>query len=289
MSPRSSTRSSTHSSAATPPSTQARSRPASRATLESANHTGPQSVGRVVALLEHLVGHTQGATLAELAQATSAPKTSLVGLLQALVHERCVDRNSVGRYVLGERIFALALRASAGHDLTSRARPFLQDLVDETGETAVLGVIDPSADLVLYVDKVEGTHPLRYTVHVGERREMHCTAMGKALLAHCAQAQVDRVLSVPKFAKFTPSTVTSPRRLASELAQIRREGIARSINQRIDGIAACAAPVFGLGQQLLGAILVAGPTERFEAQRGLIETQIKRHAQALSMALGARS
>ena len=276
------------SSVATQLSTQVGSRRASSVRSESASHAGPQSVGRVVALLEHLVGHTQGATLAELAQATSAPKTSLVGLLQALVHERCVERNAVGRYVLGERIFALALQASAGHDLTSRARPFLQDLVDETGETAVLGVVDPSADLVLYVDKVEGTHPLRYTVNVGERREMHCTAMGKALLAHCSPVQVDRVLSVPKFPKFTPSTVTSPRRLATELEQIRREGIARSTNQRIDGVAACAAPVFGLGRQLLGAVLVAGPTERFEARRSLIETQIKRHAQALSKALGAR-
>ena len=254
---------------------------------EVAGHGGPQSVGRVVGVLEHLVSHADGASLAELAQATGAPKTSLVGLLQALVHERCVHKNGAGRYVLGERIFALSLQASAGYDLTARAKPFLQALVDATGETAVLGVVDPASDLALYVDKVEGTHPLRYTVNVGERREMHCTAMGKALLAYCPPERVARVLSAPRLKRFTPSTITSPKKLAEELAKVRQEGLCRSANQRVNGVAACAAPVFGIGGQLLGAILVAGPTDRYQARRPHIETQVKHHAAALSKAMGA--
>lgn len=251
-------------------------------------HGGPQSVGRVVGVLEHLVAHAQGASLAELAQATGAPKTSLVGLLQALVHERCVQRNAAGRYLLGERIFALSLQACAGYDLTARAKPFLQALVDATGETAVLGVMDAAADLALYVDKVEGTHPLRYTVNVGERREMHCTAMGKALLAYCPTERLERVLSTPQLKRFTPSTITSPKKLVDELTQVRKEGLCRSENQRIDGVSACAAPVFGIGGQLVGAILVAGPTDRYRARQPHIESQVKQHATALSKALGAR-
>lgn len=260
---------------------------AARPVRETA-HGGPQSVGRVVGVLEHLVAHAEGASLAELAQATEAPKTSLVGLLQALMHERCVERNAAGRYLLGERIFALSLQACAGYDLSARAKPFLQALVDATGETAVLGVMDAAADLALYVDKVEGTHPLRYTVNVGERREMHCTAMGKVLLAYCPQERLQRVLSASQFKRFTSSTITSPKKLAEELARVRKHGLCRSENQRIDGVSACAAPVFGIGAQLMGALLVAGPTDRYRARQVHIETQVKQQAAALSKALGAK-
>lgn len=264
-----------------------RAHPSATASAGSTGHGGPQSVGRVVLLLEHLVAHREGATLAELAQATRAPKTSLVGLLQALVHERCVRRDKTGRYALGERIVELALHTNSGRELTAHAHPYLQALVNATGETAILGVVDATADLAVYVDKVEGSHPLRYTVNVGERREMHCTAMGKALLAHCDDDRIKRVLTPKQLQRFTSSTITSPKLLERELAHIREEGIARSINQRIDGVAACAAPVFGAGQQFLGALLVAGPIDRYLAQQALIEGEVKGQAAALSRALGA--
>ena len=244
-------------------------------------------MGRVVAVLEHLVNAPQGAGLAELAQATGAPKTSLVGLLQALVHERCLQRQASGKYVLGERIRALALRSSAGQDLISLARPFLEDLVRLTSETAILGVLATDEDLAVYIDKVEGTHPLRYTVPVGERRELHCTAMGMALLAHAPHERTQAFLKARSYPRFTAKTLTTPKALAAELEAVRERGIARSTNQRIDGLAACAAPVFGASGQAVAALLVAGPAERFLASRNEIEKHLVDRAQAMSRLLGA--
>lgn len=241
-----------------------------------------------MAVLEHLVNAPQGAGLAELALATGAPKTSLVGLLQALVHERCLQRQASGKYVLGERIRALALRSSAGQDLISLARPFLEDLVRLTSETAILGVLATDEDLAVYIDKAEGTHPLRYTVPVGERRELHCTAMGLALLAYAPPQRIQAFLKARTYPRFTAKTLTTPKALAAELEAIRERGVARSINQRIDGLAACAAPVLGASGQAVAALLVAGPAERFLAARDEIEHHLVDRAQAMSRLLGAQ-
>jgi IclR family transcriptional regulator, acetate operon repressor len=254
-----------------------------------APHAGPQSVGRVIAVLEHLAARRDGATLAELAHTTGAPKTSLVGLLQALLHERCLRRESSGRYVLGDRIYALAMLSSVGLELNTLARPFLQDLVDAIGETAILGVLATDADQAVYIDKVEGTHPLRYTVPVGERRELHCTAMGLALLAHAEPDRIARFLRAKSFKRFTPHTLTTARALGEELQRIRERGIARSNSHRIEGVAAVAAPVFDASGRAVGALLVAGPTDRFSVRQADIERQVMDRAAALSRLLGANT
>ena len=80
------------------------------------------------------------------------------------------------------------MRARIGRELAALARPILVGLVEATGETAVLGALAPDADLAIYLDKVESANSIRYAVTVGER-ELYCTAMGKALLAHFKPAR----------------------------------------------------------------------------------------------------
>ena len=107
---------------------------------------GPQSVGRVMAIFECLAAQHDGATLSELAGFAAAPKTSLVGLCNALLVEGCLRRDSAGRFHLGTRMFALAMRTLAGRELIELARPFLADLAAATGETAVLGALAEDAE-----------------------------------------------------------------------------------------------------------------------------------------------
>ena len=238
---------------------------------------GPQSVGRILTILDSLTRVSHGATLTELSESTGAPKTSLVGLLAGLTEEGCLVRDEGGRYFLGARFLSLAMRAIAGREFSSLVRPVLVDLVAATGETAVLGALAPDAEEAIYLDKVESSNPIRYTVAVGERRELYCTAVGKSLLAWFDETRLDAYLKSTSRIQFTDGTITGKRELLAELAKIRSDGVARSFDERVAGACAIAAPIFSADGSVVATLLVAGPTER-------MKTNIDAHEAALRKA-----
>jgi len=238
---------------------------AAAAAVAPAQRAGPQSVGRIFTILDSIARTRAGATLSDLARVTDSPKTSLVGLLAGLCAEGCLVRDGAGRYCLGPRIHALAMQAMAGRELTELARPLLAGLVEATGETAVLGALAPDADLAIYLERVESSSSIRYAVTVGERRDLYCTAMGKALLAYFEPARLKKYLKSTPREKFTPTTITGAADLLAELARIRRDGIARTNGERVSGASALAAPIFAGDGAVVAALLIAGPSERMRA------------------------
>ena len=230
-----------------------------------APRAGPQSVGRIFSILDAIAGSRTGATLSELAVIAGAPKTSLAGLLAGLTVEGCLVREQSGRYLLGPRVHSLAMQAMAGRELSMLARPILLRLVEATGETAVIGALAPDADLAMYLDRVESSNPIRYAVTVGERRELYCTAMGKALLAHFEPERLKKYLKSGLRERFTTTTITGAADLIAEMSRIRREGIARTNGERVTGASALAVPIFRSGGTVVAALLIAGPSERMRA------------------------
>lgn len=254
----------------------------------TAQRAAPQSVGRIIAILESLSNSADGSTLAELATDTAAPKTSLVGLLSGLTAEGCLVRDETGRYLLGPRFISLAMQAVAGRELIALARPVLTELMNRTGETAVLGGLAPDADLAYYLDKVESQNPIRYAVTVGERRELYCTVIGKVLLAHMDAARRDAYVAAARLDRHTPTTITSKKALKAELTLIRDAGIARTDGERFDGASGVAAPVFGADGRLAVAILIAGPSERMRANALTNEQCVRDAAREFTRLAGGR-
>ena len=240
---------------------------------------GPQSVGRIFTILDSIAGTRAGATLSDLARITDSPKTSLVGLLAGLTGEGCLVRDEVGRYFLGPRIHALAMQAMAGRELAALVRPVLVRLVEASGETAVLGALAPDAEMSIYLDKVESSSSIRYAVTAGERRDLYCTAMGKALLAHFDPARLRQYLKSTTRKKFTANTIINASDLLAELSRVKRAGIARSNGERVNGASALAAPIFAGDGSVVAAVLIAGPSERMRASARRHE-QLLKHAAA---------
>ncbi|MEH6401932.1 MAG: IclR family transcriptional regulator [Sneathiella sp.] len=226
---------------------------------------GPQSVGRIFAILDVLSTSVNGASLSELAILTNAPKTSLVGLLVGLRDEKCLVRDESGRYSLGPRFLSLAMRAVSGRELTKLVRPAMEKLMEKTGETAVLGELAEDAKLAVYLDRVESNNPIRYAVAVGERRELHCTSIGKVLLAHFSSDKIERYLKTMKPEIFTKKTVATPNQMRNDISRILEEGLAITSDERVVGASGVAAPVYGSEGNVIAAIAVAGPTDRFLA------------------------
>ncbi len=229
----------------------------------SAPRGEPKSVGRIFSILEALSRTGSGLGLAELAGEAGAPKTSLVGLLSGLVAEKALVRDEAGRYQLGPRVHSLAMQVTGGRELVKLARPVMEALCEKTGETVIFGTLTPRADLVHYLDRIESTNAIRYAVTVGEERELYCSSMGKTLLAFLSEERFEAYLASTKLTAFTENTLTDQSQIRREMKRIRQEGIAYSNSERVPGASGIGAPIYSDGGEVIAALVVAGPADRF--------------------------
>lgn len=246
---------------------------------------GPQSVARITGILELLALHPAGERLTDIGRALGAPKTSLVGLLKGLQGLDYIARKK-DRYFLGPSARAFATSVIPGHSIVHLARPFLRQLAHTTGETALVGVKASSGDVAVYVDTFESDNPVRYTVPVGEPRELYCSAVGKCILAFFDDEQLTRYLGKHRLIAHTARTITSAKRLVEELKRIRSLGIATSEDERMVGVSAVAAPVYTRGTGPLAVFVIGAPTERFRANRRDYARAVVSAAKELSRIVG---
>lgn len=249
------------------------------------NVAAPQSVGRIFRILDFLATRPEGESLASIARAAEAPKNSIVGLLAGMVENGYITRDERATYRIGPTMFSLAMRVAGGMRLPGLVRPALERLMAGTGETALAGALAPDGDVVTYFEKVESANPVRYTVPLGERRELYPTAMGKLVLAFMAADKRDAYLRTHALQQFTASTVTSVRALRAQLKTIRETGVSHTCNERVIGASAIAAAVLGPQGQFVAGIGIAGPSERIRALREQHTKLLIREAKALSQLL----
>ena len=178
--------------------------------------------------------------LSQLSRRSGLPLATVHRLAADLVEGRLLVRRGDGRYEIGARMWRLGLLASPT-DLRELAQPHLQDLVTATGHTVHLAVLDGSSALV--IERLAGTKTLPTRHSPGGHLPLHCTAVGKALLAYAPAGLVDEVMS--DLRRYTAYTVTDPRTLHRQLDDIRRTGLARSAQEHRVGVSSVALPVSG--------------------------------------------
>lgn len=253
-----------------------------------ANAQAPQSVDRILTILDLLASSESGEKLADLARVLGAPKTSLVGLLAGMINSGYLVRNPDGLYRLGPRMYSLSMRVVGSLNLAVLARPVLEWLEEKTEETCLLGALAPDGNTAMYIDKVESRSALRYTVSLGEHRELYCTAIGKLLLAYMPEAQQRRYLQRTRLQAHTPDTIVSSARLLEDLAEIRSTGLSRTRGERVLCASAISAPVFGFQGELLVGIVIAGPSERIRANEPLQIRLLREAAARLTETLAGK-
>ncbi|MBI1734476.1 MAG: IclR family transcriptional regulator [Candidatus Rokubacteria bacterium] len=216
-----------------------------------------RAVLRAIELIEALAEAPEGRGLSELARTLRVPKSSLWGIVRALEKTGLVAASAdARRYTLGVKLVELGNRARRYPQLQHIARPFLVDVGARTGEAAFLAVIDQ--DQVLYIDKVESHHSIRYIAEIGTRRPLHCTASGKLYLASLPDADAIEVAQRQGLTRYTRTTITDPARLRRELALIRSRGYSVSREELLEGVIGLATPVVGAHHEMLAALNIAG-------------------------------
>lgn len=262
-----------------------------KAETEDRQARSPQSVTRVIRILEALCASAEPVSLADLSRKLETPKSSLAALLRGLAKEDFIV-SADGAWRLAPGAFGL------GSALTEARRRFqssdlirdgMRRLAERSGETALLGVLDEDAQVMTYVDVIESRNAVRFAVSVGDRRPLYATAGGRALLAARGPDEAAAYLGSLRSESLTSSTETDKAQLAEILAAAREAGYAQTIDQASDGVTGTAAVIRDATGAVLGALIVAAPSSRLQDRLDALAPLVCGEAAAISRSLGYRT
>ncbi|MBO4915966.1 MAG: IclR family transcriptional regulator, partial [Oscillospiraceae bacterium] len=193
-----------------------------------------------------------------------------------------------GLYFLGMRLYECGRVVSAQWDISAVARPFLEQLAEQTGASAVVSYLGDGH--ILNLDQVAGRSGVQVLSEVGTQLPLHATAQGKLYLSSLSDADVCSILRARGMQMFTPHTLTAQEAVLEQLAQIRQNGCAIENGEYKIGLRAVCAPVFDRDGKLRYAVGVVGLfryINSLEFDKAITATQAC--AQQISSALGCRS
>ena len=227
----------------------------------SASPSGAQTLAKGLALLE-LVAESQGSRgvgLLELARALQWNKSTTHRLLATLVTQGYVQQDQeTGRYRLGLKAFQLGAAFTRDLELRREVAPTLNFLKAQTEQGVSLVVLEPVTREVVFIDRVEGSHPLRMHTSVGMRFPANCTAAGKAIMAYLPAADLAPLLGSGLLARTAASMITADA-LRAEFPIIRKHGYATDDEENAEGVRCVAAPIFDHIGRPVAAISISGP------------------------------
>lgn len=203
--------------------------------------------------------------LAELSRRAKLPKATTYRLANQLVSLGALERRG-DVYRLGLRMFELGSNVARQRRLRDAALPFMQDLYEATHETIHLGVLDGLS--VLYIEKIVGHRGCPVPTQIAAHNPLHCTALGKVILAHSDAHLVEAVVEAG-LVRQSRYTIIYPRTFAIELKKIRELGVAYDSEEYKVGVSCVAAPILDRNRRARAAISITWPTGRLKADRSL--------------------
>lgn len=237
-----------------------------------ATGNGVQSVDRAIDVLEAMTELGGAATLSELAATTGLALPTIHRLVRTLVSRGYARQAPSRRYTLGPNLIRLG--ESAGRQFGAGARPHLEQLARELGETANLAMID--RDMAVYVAQASSAHSMRMFTEVGRRVYGHCTGVGKAVLAQLPDEEVREIVARVGMPASTDASITDLGQLLEELGRVRELGWAMDDGEQEVGVRCFAVPVPGAPTPT--AVSVSGPSARVTLELGERAVPVLREA-----------
>jgi len=218
------------------------------------------SVANSIRVLTSFSGEEDELGITTLATRLRLAKSTVHRLAATLTGAGFLEQNSAnGKYRLGMALFELGALVRRRMDVANEGRPKLRELLERTGETVQLGIVDHYS--VLYVYEMESPRAIRMAAAVGGRAPLHCTAVGKVLLAYQPEDFVERVLQAGLTA-YTPRTVTKREAVLAMLSEVRSREHAIDDEESEAGLRAIAAPIRNHNGAVIAAVGVAAPVQR---------------------------
>ncbi len=205
------------------------------------------------------------------------PKSTVYQIVTTLVSERIVEKDSDSNlYHLGLKLFELGNLVRFNLEISKIAAPYLKELHEKYDETIHLTVLDVGE--VLYVDCSESTKRLRTHSAIGEKAPLHCTGVGKAILAFLPANEIERVIQEKGLRMFTENTITDRDLLLEELKKIAQSGYAIDNMEHEEGVRCVAAPIRNHDGRVFAAISISGPAQRIIPEKDGTFAEAVKHA-----------
>ncbi|NLG85735.1 MAG: IclR family transcriptional regulator [Firmicutes bacterium] len=247
-----------------------------------------QSVDRALIILGILQQSEEPLGVTEIGAQMGLHKSSVYRTLNTLARRGYVQQDPrTERYTLGLKLVELGTTVLERLELRELARPYLKRLMEASHEVAHLVILQDGK--AVYIEKVEYPGPVKMASRIGARNPLHCTAVGKAMLAFLPEKSVDAIIA-KGLKQRTPSTITDPIKLREELEHVRNCGYACDLEENEPGIRCVAAPIFDHTGQVIAACSVSGLAMTMtESKIDECSKLVRQAGMEISAALGYRS
>ena len=225
--------------------------------------------------------------VAEIAKKMGQPRSTAYRYVAALKANHLVEEAEDGPgYRLGPKILELAASMSR-RPLRDVARPYLERIGRETGETVILHGLRDQVGVCL--EKVDGNQTLRVSYDRGDVYPLHASATGKAIFAYLERKEQKQIIKAVGLEAFTPTTITDSRALEKEFERIHENGFSESDGELIEGTQGIAAPIFSFSGRVVASIGVSVPKHRGEGDnRDLLIRLITEAAEQITRELSSQ-
>lgn len=253
--------------------------------VEAAQRKGPEglrALDRAVSILFALASHPGGINLVDLSRETGLTMPTVHRMLAALRSKKLARETTDGLHGLGLGTLVLSGAYLDGLDLRTEARPFLDQLSDDTNETCHLGSL--ASPQIVYIEKRDSTHPVRMFSRVGGTMPAVLTAVGRAILANSSDEMVAKTLAdtLSQLGEIVDETA-----FRAQLKEVRWKGYSTDLEENEKGICCVGAPIMDSTGRVIAAISVSTPSQRFDrANIASFGALVRRTADDISESLG---
>lgn len=228
----------------------------------------PESVAavlKVFAILQAL-GEGSDVGISELSLRLAMPKATVYRFLQTMKTLGYVRQEADSeRYGLAMKLYELGTKALQYPELVELSKHHMQLLADKTGETVHLGTLIDSE--IIYVHKVDSRHMLGMYSRIGRRAPLHCTAIGKVLMAWEHPERRDAILAGAEFKRFRDKTIVDRADFLKELERVRKQGYGEDREEFDEHIRCLGVPIFDRLCQPIAGLSVSFPTFRYDTAK----------------------
>lgn len=225
-----------------------------------------RALSRGLQIIDILAQSRDGLGVSDIARRSGLSKSSTHRLLQTLAQEGFIAQDGdSSRYRLSLKLLWLASSLVDGLGLDQLVRPLLEELAAATRETVHMAMLD--GNMAVYVVKIDSPNSIRMYSRVGRPVPLHCTGLGKAILAHLPDERAREIVAAEGLSRRTVNTITEPKALFDHLAQVRARGYALDEEEHEEGVRCIAAPVFDHENRVAGAVSITALAFRIERDR----------------------
>lgn len=223
-----------------------------------------EPVGRALDVLAWIADHrADPLVVRQIARDLDTTPSTVHRVLGTFQNRGLIARGGNGEYVAGLELFRICASIASELSPARIAHAHLEALSRECNETTLFGIYDSGRGQMMFIDRVEALHPLRYVVEMHRWIPVYSGATGLAILAFLPEAERRRIYATGLDAQ-TPDTIVEIDALESELELVRKRGYAHTVGQRTPGAAGFGAPVFDSAGNVCGDLCVTLPVQRLQ-------------------------